>query len=80
MKRAALARATALVLAVGVMAGCATNKQLEEIRMLAEEAKMSADRAAAAAERAEANSQEAMAMSQATDEKIDRMFKKSMLK
>ncbi len=85
---------TALVLAGGLLSGCASNAKLEEIRMLAEEAKMASQDAAAKADQAaqsagvaqqsasnaEQMANQAMDTSLATDEKIERMFKKSMQK
>ena len=85
---------SALVLAGGLLSGCASNAKLEEIRMLAEESKMASQDAAAKADQAaqaagvaqqssanaEQMANQAMQTSLATDEKIERMFKKSMQK
>ena len=80
MKSSTMKKAAGVVLIAGVMGGCATNSQLEEIRVLAEEAKMAAEQAAQSAANAERTAEMAMQNSAETDEKIDRMFKKSMLK
>jgi murein lipoprotein len=73
--------------AVAGLAGCATTSDLDslrgEIRQANETAANAAATADAARKEAAAASQtaaEAKAMSEATDAKIDRMFKKSMYK
>jgi len=63
----------ALVAVLAMSAGCATTKQLDEVRATAEEAKAMASDAMARAD--EANQRAA-----ATDQKIDEMFKKAMMK
>lgn len=75
---------------VGLMAGCATTQQqqeMAEIRAIAEQA--AADAAAASRAAADAQStadaalnaaESAIAQSAETDAKIDRMFKKAMYK
>ena len=80
VKSSTVKRVAGIVLAAGVMAGCASNSQLEEIRVLAEESKMASEAAAVSAANAERMAEMAMQNSAETDEKIDRMFKKSMLK
>lgn len=84
-----------LILAFAVGAsGCATTKEVEALRAdvqkamdraasaetTANAAKQEAAAARAAAERAERAAMDAKAAAEATDEKIDRMFKKSMNK
>jgi murein lipoprotein len=76
--------AAALIFAV---AGCASNQELQSVRgELADlKTEVSAARAdsadaKAAAERAEQTAEAARMQSMQTDEKIDRMFKKSMYK
>ncbi len=61
------------VLCVGLMAGCANTDEMAEIRAIAEQAQ-------ADAQMAKDTSEQAMAMARATDERINRMFKRSMLK
>ena len=82
-----------LALTVGV-AGCATTQEVEKLRTdvqaaadraasaeaTANAAKQEAAAARAAAERAEQAAMDAKAAAEATDEKIDRMFKKTMNK
>lgn len=83
-----------LLLASVAMTGCATTKDLDQVRAdvqtamdraanaeaAAKQAQSSADAALAAANRAEKAAQDAKAASEATDEKIDRMFKQTMNK
>lgn len=90
---ARLLKATAAAALVGLMAGCATTKS-DDVRPIAEqaqseaseamatalEAKQAAERAQQTANEALRTAQEAKAMSEATDAKIDRMFKKAMQK
>jgi outer membrane murein-binding lipoprotein Lpp len=82
-----------LALTVGV-AGCATTQEVDKLRAdvqtameraasaeaTANAAKQEAAAARAAAERAEQAALDAKAAAEATDEKIDRMFKKTMNK
>jgi outer membrane murein-binding lipoprotein Lpp len=82
-----------LALTVGV-AGCATTQQVDKLQAdvqtameraasaeaTANAAKQEAAAARAAAERAEQAALDAKAAAEATDEKIDRMFKKTMNK
>ena len=83
-----------LLLASVAMTGCATTQDLDKVRAdvqtamdraasaeaAARQAQSSADAALAAANRAEKAAQDAKAASEATDEKIDRMFKQTMNK
>jgi outer membrane murein-binding lipoprotein Lpp len=82
-----------LALTVG-LAGCATTQEVDKLRAdvqtamerasgaeaTANAAKQEAAAARAAAERAEQAALDAKAAAEATDEKIDRMFKKTMNK
>jgi len=82
-----------LALSLG-LAGCATTQQVEQLQAdvkqamdraasaeaTANAAKQEAAAARAAAERAEQAAMDAKAAAEATDEKIDRMFKKTMNK
>ena len=79
MKRTLWAMASGL-LAVGLLAGCATNKDLMEVRQIAEQARADAVAAQQAANEAQATANQAMQMSRDTDERVNRMFQRSMLK
>lgn len=68
----------AAMLAVG--SGCATTKQLDEVRAMAEEAKAMAADAKAMAADASNSADEANRRSMETDQKVDEMFKKAMTK
>ena len=84
----------ALIMAVTSGAGCATSEEISELRRMAEDAQQSATQAANAATNAQATADEASrkadqaldsaaqanACCDATNEKIDRMFKRSMSK
>ena len=79
--------ASAMGLLLALSTGCATTKQVNEARTLAEEAKMqaaaaerTANNAKAAADAAMRKAEEAERCCHDTNEKIDRMFKKSMQK
>jgi methyl-accepting chemotaxis protein len=87
------AKLLALLIVLG-LAGCATTKDLESVRTLAEQANATADMALKTANEANATAQEAKAIAQeanataqnanataaTTEDKIDRMFKKAMYK
>lgn len=84
----------ALVAAVTLGAGCATSEEISELRQMAEDAQQSATQASNTATNAQATADEASrkadqalgaaeqsnACCDATNEKIDRMFKGSMSK
>jgi len=88
-----LALVAVIVLAAGA-SGCATTQEVEQLRAdvqkameraasaesTADAAMKEASAARAAAERAEKAALDAKAAAEATDEKIDRMFKKTMNK
>jgi hypothetical protein len=59
---------------------CVSTSDLDAVRMLAEQAQAEAQAANTTAGEAKAIAQQAMQMSQATDERINRMFQRSMLK
>ena len=95
MRKASLGLLTTLCLAAVLMfSGCATTKEVEQLRTdvqkasesaagaktTADAAMKEASEARAAAERAEKAAMEAKAASEATDAKLDNMFKKSMQK
>ena len=64
---------TAFLASAIMMTGCATNKDLAEVRALAEQA-------AADSQAANAKADEALAGSEDANAKIDNMFKKAMQK
>lgn len=68
-----IAGTLAIAGAVAVLAGCASTSELAEVRAIAEEARASSDRALQEA-------QQANQCCNDTNEKIDRMFKRSMYK
>ena len=86
--------ALAVLLAAGTLGGCATTSEIAEIRAMAEKAQQSADQAQQSANRAQATADQALntanaasakadaaeATASQVNEKIDRMFKKSMMK
>lgn len=88
--------ALAALLAAGTLTGCASTStnELAELRSLAEQAQASADRAQQTANSAQSTADQALAAANAAatradnaeatanqvNEKVDRMFKKSMLK
>ena len=75
-----IGRAICLKLAGGgaMVAACARN--VAALEALAEEAKSIAASAQSSAANAQSVADQAMAMSRSTDERINRMFKRSMLK
>lgn len=77
----------ALLIVVGLMGGCATTGDVETLRAEIQQVDTKADTAMTTAEEAKRTSAEALeaardakATSEATEEKIDRMFKKAMHK
>ncbi|TGD75813.1 hypothetical protein E4634_02800 [Mangrovimicrobium sediminis] len=88
---ARITTSTALLAALAATTGCATSSDIDALRaeMMAEinRANATADKAAADAASAKqdaasakATADQALQSAQATDEKLDRMFKKSMYK
>lgn len=69
-----------LAVMLSVSAGCATTKDLDEVRAIAEDAQQTANEAKAMAADASASADEANRRTMETDRKIDEMFKKSMEK
>ncbi len=63
-----------------LLAACATNSDLLEVRQIAEQARSESSAAQATANEARNIAQQAMQMSQATDERVNRMFQRSMMK
>ena len=85
MKR--VVRLSAIVLAAGMATGCATNKDIEGLQsqinsLKTQVSKASSDAASAnaAAMDAKAAANRAAAYAEDTNSKLDRMFKKSMMK
>ncbi len=86
--------AVGLLVAVVTASGCATTKQINEVRAIAEQASQDAanaqqtasdalaqaQQANQTAARAEQKADEALSTAQESDEKIERMFKKAMQK
>ncbi|MDH3282080.1 MAG: Lpp/OprI family alanine-zipper lipoprotein [Gammaproteobacteria bacterium] len=76
-----------IIAAVGLAAGCASSKKMDELQAMAQGAQQSADQAADAARRAQQTADEALEAArqantccQNNSQKIDQMFKKSMMK
>lgn len=76
----ALVGIPALAIMLAATAGCATTKQLNEVKAMAEKAQQTADEAKAMAADAASKADEANQHAMATDQKIDKMFKKTMMK
>lgn len=86
--------ASAMAVALALSTGCASTTKIDEVRAMAEEAartatqageraavaERKADQAQSAADAAMRKAQEAERCCEETNEKIDRMFKKSMSK
>jgi len=70
----------AITAAVILATGCVSTSDLDAVRTLAEQAQADAQAANATAAEAKSIAEQAMQMSQATDERINRMFQRSMLK
>lgn len=70
----------ALMVILAVSAGCASTKDLKEVRAMAEEAQQTANEAKAMAADASASADEANRRTMETDQKIDEMFRKTMEK
>lgn len=76
----ALVGLPSLVVVLALSAGCATTKQLNEVRAMAEQAQQTADEAKSMAADAASRADEANRHAMETDQKIDQMFKKTMMK
>lgn len=68
------------IAATALLGGCASTKDLEEVRTLAQQANQTALDAQAAAERAEAAANDAARSADEANRKIDNMFRKAMMK
>jgi murein lipoprotein len=80
-------KTTVAAFAIALATGCASTSDLEKVRATAEEAKAAAAQAQATADAAKSSADAAAAAANQantcctdTNEKIDRMFKKSMYK
>ena len=73
-----LTKISTLALIAGLTVGCASTSDLQKVQNDANEAKAMASNALNTANNAMATASEAKSMSMATEEKINRMFKKSM--
>jgi murein lipoprotein len=75
-----LSKISMLVLAAGLTVGCASTSDLKAVQQEATEAKSMARNAMDTANEAKSIAMDAKSVSMATEEKINRMFKKSMYK
>ncbi|MDG4562105.1 hypothetical protein E4P82_16675 [Candidatus Competibacter phosphatis] len=75
-----LTKISALALIAGLTVGCASTSDLQKVQNDANEAKSMARNAMDTANEAKSMASEAKSISMATEEKINRMFKKSMYK
>ncbi|MCB1795312.1 MAG: hypothetical protein KDJ70_12980 [Candidatus Competibacteraceae bacterium] len=80
MSMKSLIKVSALVLIAGLTVGCASTSDLQKVQNDANEAKSMARNAMDTANEAKSMASEAKSISMATEEKINRMFKKSMYK
>ena len=75
-----LTKISTLALIAGLTVGCASTSDLQKVQNDANEAKSMARNAMDTANEAKSMASEAKSISMATEEKINRMFKKSMYK
>lgn len=75
-----LLRAGAVTAALVLSVGCASTSDIDALRAEVDQANATANRAAADAAAARAAAEAASATASETNEKLDRMFKKSMYK
>lgn len=83
MKKTALLSLAAVLAASGLISGCATDelkKEIADVRTLAEQAQSTANAADAKAQQAQDAARDAQACCTDNTQKIDRMFRKAMLK
>ena len=69
-----------MVVALAGATGCATTRDLDVLKIETDRANSTANQAAADAAAAKATANEALSTANATNEKLDRMFKASMQK
>jgi len=72
--------AALMLVSLGGLAGCATTSDLNALRAEVDKANSTANQAAADASAAKAAAEQARDAARDTNEKLDRMFKKSMYK
>jgi murein lipoprotein len=70
----------AMIVALAGATGCATTRDLDVLKAETDRANSTANQAAADAAAAKATANEALSTANATNEKLDRMFEKSMQK
>lgn len=75
-----IGRCAALVFAASLVASCASTSDLDSLKAMVEQAQNDAAMAKQEAAQARATAEQAMRMSQATDERTNRMFRRSMFK
>ena len=75
-----LTKVSVLALVAGLTVGCASTSDLQKVQNDANEAKSMARNALDTANEAKSIATDARSVSMATEEKINRMFKKSMFK
>lgn len=80
MSMKSLTKVSALALIAGLTVGCASTSDLQKVQNDANEAKSMARNAMDTANEAKSMAGEAKSISMATEEKINRMFKRSMYK
>jgi len=80
MSLKALTKISTLALIAGLTVGCASTSDLQAVQKDADEAKSMARNAMDTANEAKSTAMDAKSMSMATEEKINRMFKRSMYK
>ena len=83
MKRVTIVAAAAVLAASTLLSGCATDQMKQDIadaKAMAEEANAKADAASAKADSAMNAAQDAQSCCNANSEKLDRMFRKAMMK
>lgn len=80
MTKSMIRTTVAALLGGFLLTGCVTGNDLMEVRQIAEQARADAAAAQATANEARSVAQQAMEMSQATDERVNRMFQRSMMK
>jgi hypothetical protein len=78
--KSTLIRTLTVAASLGVVVGCASTQDLQAVRDEVEQAKAEAAQAQATADQALAAAMAGQSCCDATNEKIDRMFKQSMLK
>lgn len=73
-------RLAVCALAGSLLMGCASTKDLAQVRQMAQQAKSDAASATDTANEAKATAEQAMNMSKANEERLNRMYKRSMMK